>query len=149
MITLVVLCLLTLELEGSLCKPISLPNMPTAAQKAAKAAAAALLKGKGKGKVAAPAPSDEDSAPLNELLRAPGDSSAPSNGLLVETVPAENSMAGLTASLFQETQVDQSTLVEESPSLAMSPDGQARDSLEVTPHPTPTPSPQCKDTVCM
>ena len=111
MITLVVLCLLTLELEGSLCKPISLPNMVSAAQKA-KAA----------------------------LAEAP------------ETVPDE-SQAGLTASLFPDTQVDQPTLVEESPSLAMSPDAQARDSLEggpleVAPHPTP-PSPQSKDIVCI
>ena len=127
MITLVVLCLLTLELEGSLCKPISLPNMPTAAQKAAAKARALLKKVTSKGTVAAPEPSDEDSAPLNGLLRAP------------ETVPDEGSMAGLTASLFPETQVEQATLVEESPSLAMSPDAQARDSLEEAPHPTPPP----------
>ena len=95
MITLVVLCLLTLELEGSLCKPISLPNMPSAAQKAAKAAAAAAAAQKKlKGKVAAPEPS---------AVEAP------------ETVPDE-SQAGLTASLFPETQVDQATLVEGSPS---------------------------------
>ena len=112
MITLVVLCLLTLELEGSLCKPISLPNMPSAAQKlkAAQKAAAAAQK---KLKAAAPEPSD---------VPAP------------ETVPDE-SLAGLTASLFQDTQVDQATIVEESPSLALSPDGQPRDSLEA-PHPT-------------
>ena len=121
MITLVVLCLLTLELEGSLCKPISLPNMVSAAQKA-KAALAAAQKAK-----AAEAP---------------------------ETVPDESQQAGpLTASLFPDTQVDQPTLVEESPSLAMSPDAQARDSLEggpeeVAPHPTP-PSPQSKDIVCI
>ena len=117
MITLVVLCLLTLELEGSLCKPISLPNIPSAAQKAAKAAAALLKKQAPKGKVAAPEPSDEE---------------AP------ETVPDE-SQAGLTASLFPETQVDQATLVEGSPSLVLSPDGQARDSLEEAPHPPPPP----------
>ena len=124
MITLVVLCLLTLELEGSLCKPISLPNMPSAAQKlkaAAKAAQKAAAAQK-KLKVAAPEPDDGDSDPLNGLLRAP------------ETVPDE-SLAGLTASLFQDTQVDQATIVEESPSLALSQDGQPRDSLEA-PHPT-------------
>ena len=118
MITLVVLCLLTLELEGSLCKPISLPNMPSAAQKlkaAAKAAQKAAAAQK-KLKVAAPEPDDGDSEPLNGLLRAP------------ETVPDESS-------LFQDTQVDQATIVEESPSLALSPDGQPRDSLEA-PHPT-------------
>ena len=113
--------------------------MPTAAQKAAAKARALLKKVTSKGTVAAPEPSDEDSAPLNGLLRAPGDCSAPPNGLIVETVPDENSMAGLTASLFPETQVEQATLVEESPSLAMSPDAQARDSLEEAPHPTPPP----------
>ena len=117
MITLVVLCLLTLELEGSLCKPISLPNMVSAAQKA-KAALAAAQKAKA------------------ALAEAP------------ETVPDE-SQAGLTASLFPDTQVDQPTLVEESPSLAMSPDAQARDSLEggpleVAPHPPPPPPPNLK-----
>ena len=101
--------------------------MPTAAQKAAAKARALLKKVTSKGTVAAPEPSDEDSAPLNGLLRAP------------ETVPDEGSMAGLTASLFPETQVEQATLVEESPSLAMSPDAQARDSLEEAPHPTPPP----------
>ena len=124
MITLVVLCLLTLELEGSLCKPISLPNMPSAAQKAAKAEAAAqkaAAAAQKKLKAAAPEPSD---------VPAP------------ETVPDE-SLAGLTASLFQDTLVDQATLVEGSPSIPftlpaqggdsqmgpLSPDGQARDSL--------------------
>ena len=97
--------------------------MVSAAQKA-KAALAAAQKAKGKG----------------------SSSEAP------ETVPDE-SQAGLTASLFPDTQVDQPTLVEESPSLAMSPDAQARDSLEggpleVAPHPTP-PSPQSKDIVCI
>ena len=116
MITLVVLCLLTLELEGSLCKPISLPNMVSAAQKA-KAALAAAQKAK-----AAEAP---------------------------ETVPDESQAGPLTASLFPDTQVDQPTLVEESPSLAMSPDAQARDSLEggpleVAPHPTPPLPPNLK-----
>ena len=115
MITLVVLCLLTLELEGSLCKPISLPNMPSAAQKAAKALAAQK-----KLKVAAPEPDDGDSEPLNGLLRAP------------ETLPDETLEA-----IFQDTQVDQATIVEESPSLALSQDGQPRDSLEA-PHPTHT-----------
>ena len=122
MITLVVLCLLTLELEGSLCKPISLPNMPSAAQKlkaAAKAAQKAAAAQK-KLKVAAPEPDDGDSEPLNGLLRAP------------ETLPDETLEA-----IFQDTQVDQATIVEESPSLAMSPDAQARDSLEEAPHPTP------------
>ena len=85
--------------------------MPSAAQKAAKALAAQK-----KLKVAAPEPDDGDSEPLNGLLRAP------------ETVPDESS-------LFQDTQVDQATIVEESPSLALSQDGQPRDSLEA-PHPT-------------
>ena len=133
MITLVVLCLLTLELEGSLCKPISLPNMPSAAQKAAAA--------QKKLKAAAPEPSD---------VPAP------------ETVPDE-SLAGLTASLFQETQVDQATLVEGSPSIPftlpaqggdsqmgpLSPDGQARDSLGSVEAPHPTHPPQSKDIVCI
>ena len=120
MITLVVLCLLTLELEGSLCKPTSLPNMPSAAQKlkaAAKAAQKAAAAQK-KLKVAAPEPDDGDSEPLNGLLRAP------------ETLPDETLEA-----IFQDTQVDQATIVEESPSLALSQDGQPRDSLEA-PHPT-------------
>ena len=118
--------------------------MPSAAQKlkaAAKAAQKAAAAQK-KLKVAAPEPDDGDSEPLNGLLRAP------------ETVPDE-SLAGLTASLFQDTQVDQATLVEGSPSIPftlpaqggdsqmgpLSPDGQARDSLGSVeaPHPTHPP----------
>ena len=140
MITLVVLCLLTLELEGSLCKPISLPNMPSAAQKTAAAQKAAAAAQK-KLKAAAPEPSD---------VPAP------------ETVPDE-SLAGLTASLFPDTQVDQATLVEGSPSIPftlpaqggdsqmgpLSPDGQARDSLGSVEAPHPTHPPQSKDIVCI
>jgi len=127
MITLVVLCLLTLELEGSLSKPISLPNMPSAAQKAAKAAAA-----------------------LKKLPVAP----KPTEQEAPETV-LDNSQAGLTASLFPETQVLQEvdtqeptapvaeTVNESQPTLALSPDGQPRESMEA-PHP-----PQPKDIVCI
>ena len=94
--------------------------MPSAAQKlkaAAKAAQKAAAAQK-KLKVAAPEPDDGDSEPLNGLLRAP------------ETLPDESLEA-----IFQDTQVDQATIVEESPSLALSQDGQPRDSLEA-PHPT-------------